>query len=362
METKSFICEFCNSIYSSSNTLSRHRNYVCKLVPDDIKTKMLEKQSARKQKKDAVTTSVKPEQHISIDKSIKNIDQSIDQSTNVNLITFVNICGSQVPEDLLKSIKEINESSIAKLRQYIPNLLTPFGNENISHITDDSKKMIRYYKNIAEDTFKKLLNDIHKFDENRNFAVPNVKFAIVQYVNDDYDISKTDKKEHIRNIQEQMRDLYKFLFTRYKSKIPKRYHEEHELLIKHMMRKYAEVVDEFNLMEELAKEEEIDKCKKEPAENDEDFDERDIINRTPRICHIPDYNTITLSIIETYLTTNSRANMELMRQHKDKVFALKNAIGPKEPKKFKTLRDLKEEDRLAELQKQAEGRILESAN
>lgn len=89
-------------------------------------------------------------------------------------------------------------------------------------------------------------------------------------------------------------------------------------------------------------------------EKDEDFDDRDILNRPPKICHIPDYNSITLQIIETYLTTSSRANMELMRHHKDKVSAIKTAIGTKETYKFKTLRQLKEEDRLTELQKQEE--------
>ena len=348
---KDYVCEFCSKTYSDAATLSRHRNHYCAFVPDAVKQKMIQKQERRKKNIEKKSSEVQ------IDKSVNitNVDKQIN-------ITFVNICGNDVPEDVIKSVKKINETNIDRLRKFVPQLLQPFGSEKLNHILDDCKKIISYYNNSPGETFQKLLNDIHRLDENRNFAVPNVKFAIVQYVNDDYDISKTDKKEHIRNIQEQMRDLYKFLFTRYKSKIPRRYHEEHELLINNMMRKYADVVDEFNLMEKLAKEEEIDKCKKEAEENDEEFDERDIINRTPRICHIPDYNTITLSIIETYLTTNSRANMELMRQHKDKVFALKNAIGPKEPKRCKTLRDLKEEDRLAELQKQAEGRTLESTN
>ena len=187
-------CEYCSNVFSKKSALYRHRNHYCKFVPDDIKASMAAKQEARKQKKHEA------QQQISIDQSNTNT------TNNTINIQFINICGSEVPLDLIQSIKEVNAASIEKLRQYIPNLLQPFGSENISHLSEDTKKIIKYFNNTPAETFKLLLNDIHKLDENRNFTVPNVKFAIVQYVNEDYDISKANKAEHIQEIQEEMHE------------------------------------------------------------------------------------------------------------------------------------------------------------
>jgi hypothetical protein len=344
---KEKVCKYCNKIYSDKTTLSRHKNNYCKLVPSDVKAKILAKRELRK-KKEAII------QKVSIDKSTTNNDNK-----QINLVTVINICGNDVPEDVIKSIKEINEHSIAKLREYIPNLLSPYGSENLAHLVDDSKKIIKYFNNSPKETFKLILNDIHKFDENRNFAVPNVKFAIVQYVNDDYDISKSSKKDHIKNIQTQMRKLYDNLYSKYKDQIRARYHEDHEIFIKNMIRRYDDIVIDFNEQAQMERNEEIERLREEAEANSEIFDDRSIINQPLPTCNIPDYNKITKEIIETYLTSNSRINIECMKDHKDKVYAIKHAIGNKEPRKFKTFRDVLEEDARIAKQKEAERKVME---
>ena len=357
METlKSYICEFCAKIYSDAATLSRHRNHYCSLVPDDVKTKMIAKQQRRK-KKD------KPGQ-IPVDKSV-NITNIQQHKINVDKqqinITF-NICGSDVPLDVIKSIKELNKSSMDKLREYIPDLLQPLCSENLIHILDDSNKIIDYFNDYPEETFEILLNDIHKFDENRNFAVPNVKFAIVQYVNSNFDISKRDKSELIEDIQLHMHKLYRTLFSKYKSQIRPRYHTRHELFIQNMLRRYGDIVAEFKCQQKAERDAEIRRLTADAKTRDEDFDDRSILAREEKECSIPDYNKITREIIETYLTTNSQINVQSMNKHKDKVSAIKSAITKKEPKTVLRLEDLEMEERQIQKQRRAQAKIAELAS
>ena len=124
-----------------------------------------------------------------------------------------------------------------------------------------------------------------------------------------------------------------------------------------MLRRYEDVVIEFNYQAELARSEEIKRQKKVAEENDEDFDDRSINNKPLPVCHIPDYNRITTEIIETYLTTNSKINVQFMNDHKTKVSAIKSAIGTKPRRKVLKLEDWLEEDRLAEKRKKAIAKI-----
>ena len=336
------VCKYCNQLYFNSSSLSRHVNYYCNMVPSDIKQKFEEKREKRLKMK-ADKQPIQPtEQTININNDNKQIN-----------ITFVNICGRDIPIDVIKSIQELNESAMDKLREYIPNLLQPFGSENISHILVDEKKIIACFNDSPSNTFTSLLNDIHNFDENRNFGIPNVKHAIVQYVNENFDISKANKLQHIRDIQEQMHEVYTGLLNKYRTKIRSRYYQEHEVFLKNMLRRYDDIVSEFNHKAEFNKLEKIKRLKKEAYDNDEDFDDRSIINEPLPICHIPDYNRITTEIIETYLTTNSKINVQFMNDHKTKVSAIKSAIGTKPRLKTITLEDMKEADRLEEKKKKA---------
>ena len=340
------VCKYCNQLYFNSSSLSRHVNYYCNMVPSDIKQKFEEKREKRLKSK-ADKQPIQPtEQTININNDNKQIN-----------ITFVNICGRDIPIDVIKSIHELNTSAMDKLREYIPNLLQPFGSENISHILVDEKKIIKYFHDSPANTFTSLLNDIHNFDENRNFGVPNVKHAIIQYVNENFDISKANKLQHIRDIQEQMHEVYTGLLNKYRTKIRYRYYQEHEVFLKNMLRRYDNIVSEFNHKAEFNKLEKMKRLKKEAYDNDEDFDDRSIINEPLPICHIPDYNRITTEIIETYLTTNSKINVQFMNDHKTKVSAIKSAIGTKPRRKVLKLEDWLEEDRLAEKRKKAIAKI-----
>ena len=353
MSSTTRICKYCNQVYCNKSSLSRHINYFCNFVPTDIKKDLALKQEQRKEKKKFNTEEISTRHTINI---TNNIDKQFNDNKQIN-ITFVNICGSNVPVDVLKSIQEINESAIDKLREYIPNLLQPFGSEDLSRILVDEEKLVRYFNDFPSTTFRVLLNDIHNFDENRNFGVPNVKHAIVQYVNENFDISKANKIEHIRDIQERMHFVYSRIFKKFRTKIRSRYHEDHEIFIKNMLRRYEDVVIEFNYQAELARSEEIKRQKKVAEENDEDFDDRSINNKPLPVCHIPDYNRITTEIIETYLTTNSKINVQFMNDHKTKVSAIKSAIGTKPRRKVLKLEDWLEEDRLAEKRKKAIAKI-----
>ena len=71
---------------------------------------------------------------------------------------------------------------------------------------------------------------------------------------------------------------------------------------------------------------------------------------------------ITKEIIETYLTTNSRINVEYMKEHKDKVIAIKSVLGSKPTKKIVRLADLEEENRLVEKKEAATQKVYELLN
>ena len=109
MESVSYIvCKYCNQSYCNRSSLCRHVNYFCQLVPDDVKAKMVEKQQKRK-KKD------KP-QDIPVDNSVNitnvaqtHIDKQINDNKKIN-ITFVNICGSDVPVDVIKSMIALSDT------------------------------------------------------------------------------------------------------------------------------------------------------------------------------------------------------------------------------------------------------------
>ena len=60
---------------------------------------------------------------------------------------------------------------------------------------------------------------------------------------------------------------------------------------------------------------------KEAEDRGEFFDDRSFLNKPLPVCPIPDYNEITKNIIETYLTTNSKINVQTMNKHKTNVFA-----------------------------------------
>ena len=45
---KVFECKYCKNPYADATTLSKHKNYYCKFIPDDVKAKLLEKQQKRK--------------------------------------------------------------------------------------------------------------------------------------------------------------------------------------------------------------------------------------------------------------------------------------------------------------------------
>ena len=47
-ESVELICKYCKNYYSDATTLSKHINYYCKFIPDDIKAKIIEKQMNRK--------------------------------------------------------------------------------------------------------------------------------------------------------------------------------------------------------------------------------------------------------------------------------------------------------------------------
>jgi hypothetical protein len=343
-------CKYCKHIYSDKTSLSRHINYHCKFVPDDIKSELTAKQEIRKEKK-----------HEALAQQQISIDQSTNNTTNNTInIQFINICGSEVPLDLIQSIKEINAASIEKLREYIPNLLQPFGSENISHISEDSKKIIRYFNNTPDETFKLLLNDIHKLDENRNFTVPNVKFAIVQYVNEDFDISKANKTEHIEEIQKEMHELYNSFFNNYKSKIKPKYHKKHEIFINNMLRMYSDIIAEFKCQQKVERDAEIKKLTAAAKARNEIFDDRSILGREEKECPIPDYNKITKEIIDTYLTTNSQINLQFMREHKEKVSAIKSAISYKPARKIVRKCDYIYEQQLKEIENEKNSKMLDA--
>ena len=365
---KEFYCEYCFIFFSCRQSLSKHKYNYCKLIPEDIKQILKDKQNSRKlrlqQKHEAIIVRQSKEQ--SNIKTINNSNNSINHNKNTNIdnkqinITLVNICGNNVPEHIIDSIKELNEESVKVLKTYLPKILQPFGSENISKILNNSDQILKYFNNIPLETFSYLLNDIHQLDENRNFGVPNVKKAIVQYVNENYDISKNTKSKHINEIQVKMHSLYKSLYNRYKDEIRPYLKITHEEFIKFMLKPQKQIEQDFYIEEKMKQHQELEQKKLEAIANSEIFDDRSILNRPIIIPRIPDYYSMTIEIIETYLTTYSKLNIQHMSEHKETVCAIKSAINTskekeeeKKPVEIKTLKDFIEECNNEDKRKQA---------
>jgi hypothetical protein len=347
---KIYVCEYCSSEFKHHQSYYRHINHVCKLVPKDIK------------KPDTV---VPVSQHL--DQSITN-NNTTNTNTNTNtgndnrqINITINICGSEVPADILASITCLDEESMEILREYIPKLIRPFGQENIGAIED--KRIINYYNKMPDITYRNLLNDIYLLDENRNMAIPNVKHAIVQYIKDDFTISHTDRDSHIESIQRQMHHVYSLLFQKYESKIRLYFRGQHEIFIENARREHKDVVFDFNKKEDARIAEKLRQLKQEAEEKSEIYDERSILNDNPVVCDIPDYKTITRQIIEDYLKSNSKHNVKTMSEHHDRITAIKYHIHEQKPirkaKKVLTLSDLIEERAFAERHKQSLEKVMQ---
>ena len=163
-------CQYCSSILASSKSLINHKNYYCKLIPNDIKEQILLKKNKKKYSDNIINNTNNTTNTNSNNTNSNNTNSNND---NCQFIT-INICGNEVPENLLKSISKLDMDSIELLRKYIPSLKRPFGYENLDNLMSNEKKIINFYNDIPQDTYRNLLNEIHSMDENRNFAIPNV--------------------------------------------------------------------------------------------------------------------------------------------------------------------------------------------
>jgi uncharacterized protein YjaZ len=121
-------------------------------------------------------------------------------------------------------------------------------------------------------------------------------------------------------------------------------------------------VAEFKYQQKKERDAEIKKLTAEANARHEIFDDRSILAKEEKECSIPDYNKITKEIIETYLTTNSQINVQLMNKHKDKVSAIKSAITKKEHKPIRRPQDLDMEVKQIEKQRKAQAKIAELAS
>ena len=352
-------CEYCSSIFLSSNYLCQHKYYFCKLIPNDIKEQILLK------KKRKNINSINTNSH-----NNTNNTNIITNNDNRQMNITINICGNEVPENLLKSISKLDIDSIELLRKYIPSLKRPFGYENLDNLMSNEKKIINFYNDSPQDTYRNLLNEIHTIDENRNFAIPNVKHAIIKYINSDLTISKSDQEKYIYIIQKQMKTVFSCFYDKYKSKIKYYYHKYHEEFIEYMLMDYREVQYFFYKREDDNLKKELEDLRKKSCEDSVKFDDRDILSRPKIICNILDYKTLSREIIEDYLTHNSLFNNRQMIEHKENLTVLtqhiKNNCNTKtneinnhqESRKPIFLEDIIEENKLVEKQKIALEKVM----
>ena len=127
-----------------------------------------------------------------------------------------------------------------------------------------------------------------------------------------------------------------------------------------MLRRHGDIVAEFKCQQKAERDAEIKRLTEEAEARDEFFDDRSILAREEKECPIPDYNTITKEIIETYLTTNSQINLQCIREHKENVSAIKTAISFKPALKHKSLQDYVYEQEQKQIEDEKKHKMLDA--
>ena len=156
---KLFICQFCNKVFKRSDNLNRHIKKSCKVKKeqDEIKHDSLVMQLEENKKE-------MEEHKAEKDKLYKYIDKLIDKTgtTNTN-ITIDKHTSNQLNNQTNNQIK-----------------LNNFGEENLSHITDDYKlKML----SLPYGMIQNMIEKVHfnkKHHENKNIALTNKRENMIR--------------------------------------------------------------------------------------------------------------------------------------------------------------------------------------
>jgi hypothetical protein len=126
------------------------------------------------------------------DNKVKNIQNNNNSRTNTLNNTLNNILNqNQIQNSTINSNSNNNNNSITNNNITLPNIINPFGCEDISFITDDEKLQILKSSNGVELALEK----IYSKPENRNFYKPNANKDNVSVLNKDMKIQVKKQKQ-----------------------------------------------------------------------------------------------------------------------------------------------------------------------
>lgn len=163
--TNTIQCKYCERIFNTRQSKSRHELYYCKKKPEFEENKTLMKNLV-----DKLSLQVK---ELMEEKNLGTIDLSSMYGTN----QFANeITNQQINTQNNQMVNNIDNSKKVNINNY--------GEEDISHITDQQ------FKEMLEDPFSamsRLINAIHFNDlkpENQNMRIPNIKQPFIEIFKD----------------------------------------------------------------------------------------------------------------------------------------------------------------------------------
>ena len=265
-EPKIYNCKYCNCSFKHRQSLYKHTRVNCKLKPLDTTD-------------DKDDTDSSPLQT----QSTKNITD--------DLLMKLNIFNDKFDSEIFVDVKE-----------YFPNLIYPFGYENITSLVENSSKISKIFNKEPIIVYGKLFNYIYSNDDNRNFTIQNINTRAIMYINTNLCVMKaTSNEDFYEKMNNNISKVIDFFLNKFKDDIDDKWYVIYQKFINNINKQiYLARIDTF-----IAEEYYYDTAK---------FKDMDTITK---MSYVLDYRKETFDIIETYIENNYKQNTLSIDKHRE---------------------------------------------
>lgn len=202
-EPREFKCESCDKVYNHYSSLARHKrtciqdtiNTRAEAVPADVQEAIINKWRAEHGLLNLVPEPAQQPAPTQVNQTINNQMAPVTNNTTNTTAPVINNTIAPV----------INQT----ITNHITNIITPFGKEDISHISFEKRRDII---DRNREAYRHLTEEIYKNDRNHNIVCTDKRNGIFKYMKEDGSM-QTDKlpnmlKEIIRTNTRFLKQFY----------------------------------------------------------------------------------------------------------------------------------------------------------